>query len=347
MIHAIVMAGGKGTRFWPLSRAVRAKQFLRIVGEQTLLEQTISRAKNGVDQVWIVGNACHAPFFDEVDSTLTPDHILYEPEGRNTAPCIGWAAAEILKQDPDGVMVVLPSDHCIADPQEFQRLIQIAIELVKTENCLVTLGIKPTFPHTGFGYIEIKGIENEVGQVVRFREKPNYDTAVRFIKSGNFYWNAGIFVWKARTIFDLIKSYIPEDADAYDQILALGNDSSDRPQLETVFGTLQKISIDFAVMEQAVALTRIIPADIGWDDIGSWSALENHWPKDESGNASRADVVAVNSRNNVVYSQKKLVALIDVDDLIVVETDDAILVLPKRSDQKIRELYERLPQGYQ
>ena len=346
MIHAIVMAGGKGTRFWPLSRAVKAKQFLKIVGDQTLIEQTIDRVKLVADQIWIVGNECHEPFFAEIEPSLAPDHILYEPEGRNTAPCIGWAAAEVLKKDPDGIMVVLPSDHCITHPKEFRRLINKAIDLVKHDDCLVTLGIKPTFPHTGFGYIETKSVTNEVGQVVRFREKPNYDTAVRFIKNGGFYWNAGIFVWKAKTIFDLIKTHIPEDAAAYDRLLH-HDEGDDHADLIATFGTLQKISIDFAVMEQATSVTRIIPADIGWDDIGSWGALEQHWSKDEAGNASRANVVAVNSRNNIVYSESKLVALIDVDNLVVVETKDAILVLPKRSDQKIRELYEQLPEGYQ
>lgn len=341
------MAGGKGTRFWPLSRAIRAKQFLKIVGDDTLLEQTISRVQTIADKIWLVGNKLHEPFINDVAAHLTPDQMLYEPEGRNTAPCIGWAAAEILKQDPDGVMVVLPSDHSIANTVEFQRLLNLAIILVQQEDCLVTLGIKPTFPHTGFGYIEAKKIENEVGRVVRFREKPNYDMAVRFINSGNFYWNAGIFIWKARTIFNLIKTHIPEDADAYDRLLELPQSNTNSPEFLSIFGSLQKISIDFAVMEQSAKQTRLIPADIGWDDIGSWAALESHWPQDSDGNARRADLITVNSSNNVVYSTTKLVTLVDVNDLVVVETDDSILVMPKQSDQKIRELYERLPERYQ
>ncbi len=334
------MAGGKGTRFWPLSRSVRAKQFLKMISEETLLEQTLGRILPAVDETWVVGNQQHDVYFSEIPTPLKPDHILYEPIGRNTAPCIGWAAAEVLKRDPDGIMVVLPADHAILHTVGFRTLIDKAVDLVKKEDCLVTLGITPTFPHTGFGYIESKSIADGVGQVVRFREKPNYDMARKFIESGRYFWNAGIFVWKASTILRLIKENIPQDAALYDQLKTI--DQTD-PQFAELFTQFHSISIDFSVMEHSTKMTRIIPADIGWDDIGNWSALQDHWPKDEAGNATRGELLALNSRNNIVYSEKKLVALIDVDDLVVVETEDAILVLPKRSDQKIRELYELLP----
>ncbi|NDC83394.1 mannose-1-phosphate guanylyltransferase [bacterium] len=343
MIHAVIMAGGKGTRFWPLSRAARAKQFLRIVGEKTLLEQTVERVLPSVDRIWLVGNQAHAPFFSEMRTSVAPHRILYEPEGRNTAPCIGWAAAEVLKDDPDGIMVVLPADHTITDEAHFQALINQAVAEVRTNSSLVTLGIKPTFPHTGFGYIEASDIDNGMGQVVRFREKPNYDTAVRFIQGGHFFWNAGIFIWKAQTIIDLIYRHIPADADHYRQLVAGPKTQGNDPWFVDVFGQLQNISIDFAVMEHAASVTRLMPAEIGWDDIGNWSSMDQHWPRDSDGNAVRGDIVTVNSANNIVYSKSKTVALVDVHNLIVVETDDAILVLPKSSDQRIRELVEKLP----
>ncbi len=340
MIHAIVMAGGKGTRFWPLSRSVKAKQFLSIVGDDTLLNQTLNRVNAVADRTWIVGNVVHHDFFCDIPVELTPHQVLYEPVGRNTAPCIGWAAIEVLRQDPDAIMVVLPSDHAIADNHRFVGLIQKAIQVVKSEDCLVTLGIHPRFPHTGFGYIESGQIWDGIGNVVRFREKPNYETAVRFLEQGCFYWNAGIFVWKASTILSLIKQNIPQDAIIYDGIQQC---QPGDPKIADLFTTLQSISIDFAVMEYATARTRVIPADMGWDDIGNWSSLDAHWPVDQNGNASRSTVLAVNSRHNIVSTTGKPVALVDVDHLVVVETEDAIMVIPRSSDQKIRELYDLLP----
>jgi len=341
MIHAVIMAGGKGTRFWPLSRARKAKQFLSILGDDTLIEQTIVRIRPVVDCVWVVGTQAQAEFFDALPDTAKPDHLLLEPVGKNTAPCIGWAASKIKSIDPDGIMVVLPSDHTIQNPQRFHALIEQAIQIARSHHHLITLGIKPTHPHTGYGYIEAKRVKHGVGSVVRFREKPNYDTAVGFIQKKRFFWNSGIFVWRAQQIFSLIQHHIPSDAEYYEQLATLGG-----PSLKAVYRRLQSISIDYAVMENATHLTSVLIADMGWDDIGSWSALDAHWPKDKQGNASKRPVIALDATGNIVYASK-LVTLLDVHDLVVVETPDAILVTRKASDQRIRELTEKLPSDYQ
>ncbi|NBV41651.1 mannose-1-phosphate guanylyltransferase [bacterium] len=344
MIHAIVMAGGKGTRFWPLSRAVKAKQFLEIIGDQTLLEHTLKRTQPVCDRLWIVGNTKQTAYFKHIPSAMTPYRILYEPVGRNTAPCIGWAAIEVLRQDPDGIMIVVPSDHMIQNVERFQSILKTAVDLVEKQDCLVTLGITAKSPHTGYGYIEAKDIKNGIGQVVRFREKPNYETAVNFIKKGRFFWNAGIFVWRAQTILDMLKKHLPEDAPLFDALAEC--DPNNHLKIKGIFRRLQSISIDYAVMEHEATRIRLIPSDIGWDDIGNWSSLRNHWSTDENGNTHKGELITVDARNNIVYSPKKLVGLVNVEGLVIVETKDAILVLPADSDQKIRELYDRLPERF-
>ncbi len=341
MIHALIMAGGKGSRFWPMSRSVKAKQFLTILGDTTLLEQTVNRIRPLVDQIWVVGNQAQAPFFDELPESAKPDHLLLEPVGRNTAPCIGWAAAKMLAFDPHAIMIVLPSDHTITKPDVFEHLIKRAIHEVSLSPQLMTLGIKPTFPHTGYGYIEVKQLRNGRGQVVRFREKPNYDTAMQFIRKKRFFWNSGMFIWPASLILTHLKTHLPADATRYEQ-LATASGS----RLKSIYQRLQSISIDYAVMEKAVSDTTILVADMGWDDIGSWSALEAHWPSDKLGNACRTHLIPMDSSGNIV-SASKLVALIDVHHLVVVETPDAILVANKFSDQRIRELTDKLPPEYQ
>jgi mannose-1-phosphate guanylyltransferase/mannose-6-phosphate isomerase len=341
MFHAVIMAGGKGTRFWPLSRAKKAKQFLEIVGKKTLLAHTIERIKPLVkDNVWIVGNRGQAEHLAEAKKTLPKQQVILEPFGRNTAPSIALAAIALLKKDPDAIMAVLPADHMIESPARFRRTIKQAFDYVQKHQAFVTIGIPPTFPHTGYGYIEAKTKDSKISPVMRFCEKPDLQTAQQFISQGNFYWNAGIFVWRAQHILDSILALVP-DMQMGIETLCTAKTLSQKCLLES-YEKMPNISIDYAVMEKSAAQTRVIPAQFTWDDIGNWGAMDNYWPHDANGNAHRGQVIGINSHNNIIHTHKTA-TLIDVDNMIVVETPDALLIAPKSSDQKIRELYDSLP----
>ncbi|MFA5880126.1 MAG: mannose-1-phosphate guanylyltransferase [Candidatus Margulisiibacteriota bacterium] len=350
MIHAIIMAGGKGTRFWPFSRALKPKQFLEIIGEKSLLRYTLERLNQFVapENTWIVGNYEQKEQLLLNQKSVPIDQILYEPFGKNTAPCIGWAALEILKKDPDAIMVILPSDHFIKDQTGFVNTIKIAVEFVQEKNCLVTIGIKPKFPHTGYGYIEVESSSDKVCKVTNFKEKPDLEIAKEYIAAGNYYWNSGIFVWHAKKILELIQNWLPDLAMSLENIALLDSkNQSYQQELAVEYEKIQGISIDYGILERSVAETFLVPADFDWNDIGSWGALEEFLDRDDKKNRFSHEVVALDSSNNLVFSKKRLVALIDVEDLIVIDTEDALLVLPKKSDQKIKELYEKLPGNYQ
>jgi mannose-1-phosphate guanylyltransferase len=349
MIHTVIMAGGKGTRFWPLSRAVKAKQYLNIIGDKSLLELTIERQAPLVNSsdIWIVSNKKQEKYLNDLKSIIPEEQILFEPMGKNTAPCIGWAAMELLKKDPNAVMVVVPSDHIIKEKELFQNILKKAVETVEKEDCLVTIGINPSSPHTGYGYIEIDSAKEDICAVKQFREKPDKETAIEYLKTGRFFWNSGMFVWKASKILSLMKEYMPNNYEILQNISKLNNKDADyQTNLETEFHKFESISIDYGIMENAANQTKMIKADFTWSDIGNWTALEEFWEKDEANNAIKGDLLALNSKNNIVYSEKKLVTLVDVDNLIVIESDDAIMILPKESDQKIRDVYDKLPAKY-
>jgi mannose-1-phosphate guanylyltransferase len=343
MFHAVIMAGGKGTRFWPLSRAKKAKQFLEIVGNKTLLKHTIDRIKPLVnDNIWIVGNQGQADYLADAQQALSKGHVLLEPFGRNTAPSIALAAIALLQKDPDAVMVVLPADHMITSSAQFRKTIKKACQHVQKNDHFVTIGIPPTFPHTGYGYIEAADKETSLSPVIRFCEKPDTATAQCFIDQGNFYWNAGIFVWRARSILEAIYRLVPDSQSSIDHLLTYKKLTN--KTIRTAYENMPNISIDYAVMEKSAIQTRVIRAEFSWDDIGNWCAMEQYWEKDTAHNAHKGTLIGRNSHNNIVHSSKT-VTLIDVDDMIVVETPDAILIAPKKSDQKIRELYDTLPKA--
>ena len=350
MIHAIIMAGGKGTRFWPLSRALKPKQFLEIIGEKSLLTYTMERLNGFIDpqNIWIVGNKDQSEELLLNRGSVPLDQILYEPMGKNTAPCIGWAALEVLKKDPNAILVVLPSDHYIKNELAFINTLKTATDFVSTHNCLATIGIKPSFPHTGYGYIEVEPSQSQVLKVKNFKEKPNLEVAKEYIATGNYYWNSGIFIWQAQKILDLISTFLPNLADNLNAIAKLDAKNQNYPQeLALEYQKIKGISIDYGVMEQSIAETYLVPAAFDWNDIGNWGALEDFLEQDENQNSAAQKIVTLDSKNNLVFSKKRLVGLIDVNDLIVIDTEDAILVLPKKSDQKIRDLYEKLPKEYQ
>ncbi len=347
-MYAVIMAGGRGTRFWPKSREKMPKHLLDIFGKKTIIQETVERigpmipAKN----ILIVTGASHSDEVMRQLPHLPEENIIIEPVGRNTAPCIGLAAMYIKKMNPEAVMVVLPSDHYIPDEEAFRRTLAIAAEIAQRGNYLLTIGIKPTSPETGYGYMEqgepvavIRG--EEILQVRSFREKPGLEQAKSFLQDGGFSWNSGMFIWKVSTILHEINRLLPN---LYKGLLkiedAIGTDS-EKDVIGEVYQEIDPISIDYGVMEKAGG-TLLVKGDFGWSDVGSWNALWKVWDKDENGNAARGRFIGVDSSNSLVYSPDKLVALVGVEDLVVVETADSILVCKRTGSQDVKKLVDML-----
>lgn len=343
MVHVLIMAGGKGSRFWPLSRQKKAKQFLSIVGEKTLIEYTINRIVPLCDkeQRWILGNHSQAEHLSSLEQLVPPSNILAEPLGKNTAACIAWAAMEIEKKDPTATCVVVPADAWIEDSTAFLADITTAIKIATTTQQVVTLGIKPTTPHTGYGYIDVVDQEGQIGRVRSFKEKPTDVQAQSYLEAETYYWNAGIFVWQIQTLLPLLQTYLP---DHYRLIRAFTTQGLRSPAaVQPFYDQLDAISIDYGIMEHIADQMAVVLATFSWDDIGSWAALESYLPQDEQANAHKGTVVAHNSTGNIIVADKKVVALAHVHNLIIVDTPDALLILPKDKDQEIKALYEQLP----
>ncbi|MBE9546751.1 MAG: mannose-1-phosphate guanylyltransferase [Proteobacteria bacterium] len=347
-MYAVIMAGGRGTRFWPKSREKMPKHLLDIFGKKTIIQETVERieplipAKN----ILIVTGASHSDEVIRQLPELPEENIIIEPVGRNTAPCIGLAAMYIKKMNPEGVMVVLPSDHYIPDEEVFRRTLAIASEMAQRGNYLLTIGIKPTGPETGYGYMEqgepVAAVMGEdVFQVRSFREKPDIEQAEAFLRDGGFFWNSGMFIWKASTILHEIEKLLP---DLYEGLLkieaAIGTDR-EKDVIGKVYREIAPISVDYGVMEKS-GETLLVRGEFGWSDVGSWNALWEVWDKDENGNAVRGRLVSVDSSNSLVYSPDKLVALVGVEDLVVVETADSILVCKREASQDVKKLVEML-----
>lgn len=336
--YVVIMAGGRGTRFWPLSRKVKAKQFLRLINGKSFLEHTISRLNGFVslDRIIIVGNQDQAPYLFDNAAGVKEENILLEPCGRNTAPCIGWAAKEILKRDKNAVMLVLPADHMITPTPEFQACMTRGMAYLSGHpETLLTVGISPSSPHTGYGYIQAKNQSLDVSEVVQFKEKPDLNTAIAYLESGSYYWNAGIFMWKASVFMQLLETHLPD--------LYAGLQADD---VRENYADLPSVSVDYGIMEKVGSQIRVLKATFNWNDIGSWEAIRGFWSTDENENASDSNVIALNSTGNTVYSKDKLVALLDVDDVIVVDSKDALLIAKRSSDQKIKKLVDILPDVY-
>tara|TARA_B100000427_G_scaffold1578_1_gene1567 strand:- start:6336 stop:7391 length:1056 start_codon:yes stop_codon:yes gene_type:complete len=351
MIHVMIMAGGKGTRFWPLSRQAKPKQFLSILDDQSLLETTMNRVSGISDnqRTWVLGSQSHRDMFDSLDLSVDPQYLLLEPFGKNTAACIAWGACEALKEDSDAICVVLSADAWINSSEGFCQTIQQAVDVVKQDDALVTIGIPPTRPHPGYGYIAVdtkKGNTNNTGySVTAFKEKPSIDQAQSYIDQG-YYWNAGMFVWRASRIMDCIKRHLPTHYDVIHSFTGKGIRAA--ADVSDYYSQLESISIDYGVLEHEVDNMVLIPAQFQWDDIGSWSSLAPHFSQDSNQNASKHDLMAHHSHRNIVMSPKgKKVVLAHVDDLIIVDTDDALLILPKEHDQAIKDIYDKLESEFQ
>ncbi len=350
-IYAVIMAGGVGSRFWPRSREKNPKQLLEIVGEGSMIQHTVRRIKPLVEEknIFVVTNKLQKNAIVKQLPNIPVENIIVEPVGRNTAPCIGLAALFIERLDPKGTMIVLPADHIIANEEEFLRVLNVSSTVAQITSALVTIGIQPTHPETGYGYIQVKDKAEEtasvniagVYEVKTFAEKPNYATAIKFLESGDFYWNSGMFIWRADVILSEIQKNLPE---LFTQLMNL-QDSIGTPlfdhNLEQTYGEVRGISIDYGVMEKA-SRVYVVKGDFGWNDLGSWDEVNRISPKDETGNYLNGKILQVNSKNSYVHTADKLVALVGVEDLIVINTPDALLICKKGVSQDVKEIVDSL-----
>ena len=348
MLHTVVMAGGSGTRFWPVSRRELPKQFLTLFGDQSLIQQAVRRCADlsSADSTWIVTNAVHAVETGRQLPELSADHILIEPCGRNTAPCIAIAAARLLADDPDAIMLVTPADHIITPNEAFVAAVQRAMDTVeKDPPRLCLFGIVPTRPATGYGYIE-QGDEltdsDRVFNVARFREKPDLETAQQFLDAGNFLWNSGIFVWRADTILEALQKHSPGVTEVLDRFRQHAGAPEWASALETEFSNMPSISIDYAVLEHSKNVC-VLEAPFTWDDVGSWSALPRVHQQDENGNTVLGQHVGIATKNSTIFSSgEHLVTTIGLEDCVVVHTERSTLVAKLDDEAQIKELLASL-----
>ena len=343
---AVIMAGGKGERFWPKSRTSCPKQFLSLTADgDTMIQKTVRRLAPLVAQedIYIVTNAAYLELIAEQLPDLPPENIIAEPCARNTAPCIGLAAAVIEKKYGEAVMFVLPSDHLIHAEDIYIDTLRKAAEAAKSGENLVTLGITPTYPETGYGYIKyIKGSgENGVYAVERFVEKPDLPRAQEYLTDGGYLWNSGMFIWKTSSILGNIRTHMPDLYEGLQPIVSAYGTAGFDAALQDNFCKLPAESIDFGIMEKAQSIYTI-PGNFGWDDVGSWLALERINETDDEGNMLSGDVVNVDSRNCTVCGGARMVAVLGLEDVVIVDTPDAVLVCDKNSTQDIKKVLAQL-----
>lgn len=341
------MAGGGGTRFWPISRADKPKQFLNLSGRDAMVMEAAKRLNMITDKgdIFVVTNEKTAEeTYRLTKNLLNEDHILGEPAARNTAACIGYAAVEILKKYEDGIMVIVPSDPFIKDEEEFARILKLAVEAAETQDKLVTIGIKPTYPSTGYGYIRYDMSGDSVAKnVTEFVEKPDLETAQEYVESGEYAWNSGMFIWKASTILKYFEKLLP---DIYEYLMklkeALGTDM-EKQVLKELYPNIPKISIDYGIMERADNVL-MLEGDFGWNDVGSFDAFDYIHDKNADGNVALAKNLAIEAKDNIIYSteDEHLIALLGVEDIVIAHTKDVTLVCDKNRAQDIKLLVEKL-----
>jgi mannose-1-phosphate guanylyltransferase len=339
-VQALILAGGSGTRFWPLSRRLRPKQLLALDGGRSLLQATVDRLAPTIPpaDVWICTTAHLADAVREQLPEVPAEQILCEPEGRNTAPAIGWSLASMPEDRRSEVVAVLPSDHRFADAEGFRASLEIAAHSAAEHDRVMTLGVEPRWAETGYGYLELAeadGSGTGVRRLGQFREKPDAETALTYVESGNYLWNAGIFVFRGSTFLDHLRTFEPEMGKALDAIAA------DPARTAELYPTLRSISVDYAVMERLEEIYTL-PLDCGWSDLGSWQALAEISEKNDDGNVCRGDVMTIDARDNLLYADQGQVAVLGVEGLVVVRTGDTVLVAPVDRSQEVKQFVERL-----
>ncbi len=344
----VIMAGGRGERFWPQSRMARPKHLLPIVGEKSMLTQTVDRLTGIVpkENILVLTTQAQLEGCRSVCTDLPPANIVAEPMGRDTAAATGLALLLVKQRNPSATFAMLPADHVIHDKPEYRKLLTLAFEAAEADSVLVTLGIKPTEPATGFGYIESAGVWKKIGSrdvftAKRFVEKPDEKTAQEYLATNRYYWNAGMFVWRVPVVEAAFKAHAPGLYAGLVQLEQAGK--ADWPTaLAKLYPTLPKISVDYALMEKSTNVV-VLPASFDWDDVGAWPAIAKHFPQDDHGNVLRGVAMVERGANNIVVSADgHLTAVVGCNDLIVVHTADATLVVPKARAQEIKELMKRL-----
>ncbi len=350
-IYAVIMAGGVGSRLWPKSRERSPKQLLHILGEGTMIQNTIARLQPMIpyENIFVVTSRVQADGVKEQVPQIPPGNIIAEPFGRNTAPCVALSAAMLRDRDPEGVMVVLPADHFIQNVGEFQMKLKLACDAAYQMRCLVTMGITPTRPETGFGYIQ-KGEQPDpensfydqgLRPVLTFAEKPDLPTAERFLASGDFLWNSGMFIWRIDSIEEEFKRHLPELFEQVESIhAAIGTDEY-QDRLESIYSQMHPISIDYGVMEKAENVY-VTQCEFGWSDVGSWDETYRLSRKDANANSIIGDVVTIDTQRSFIRTAGKMVATVGVEDLIIVDTPDALLICKRGQSQRVQAVVDYL-----
>lgn len=353
--YPVILAGGRGTRFWPLSRKKRAKQLLPLDGKQTMIQQTVARLLPlaPAKRVWIITNDDLRPAIVKQLPRLPKAQIIAEPVGRNTAPAIGLAAFLLLRSDPDAVLGLFPSDHVIADEQRYRETIEAGTAIAAAGQNIVVLGIQPTRPETGYGYIEAgSALQEGVLRVRRFTEKPDNVKAREFLAAGNYFWNSGMFLWSARTLTEALREHLPKTAAVLEEIAAAFGTRKFPAVFRKLYARCENISVDYAVLEPRSAKGEhssnifCIPADFGWNDLGSWTALHEHHAArsnpPENNLVAGSGTFLLNARGNYVYAPGKFVAAVGVQDLVVVVTPDALLITTRQHAQDVGKVVKHL-----
>ncbi len=343
-VYGVIMAGGGGTRFWPLSRKNKPKQLLSLSGKDVMINETIARLSLFIkkeNEFIVTGKNQVEEMIKVTEGKVYKENILTEPSARNTSACIGYSAIKILKEKGDGVMVVTPSDAYIKDEEEYARILMSAVEVAKKEDCIVTIGITPTIPATGYGYIQYHENGEIAKKVERFVEKPNEEKAKEYLSQGNFVWNSGVFVFKASFILTCFERFLPEIYRDLTKIGASIGTPEEKKVLEEIYPQIYSVSVDYGIMEKEKNI-KVIPGNFGWSDVGSWDMMDALHKPDDNGNISIGDNILCDTVNSTVYSENKLIAVVGMDGVVVVEAGGAILVCPKDKAQDVKKAVEQL-----
>lgn len=343
-VTAVIMAGGKGERFWPRSRVKLPKQLLKLTGEDTMIQQTVKRLSGLADKdgIFVVTNEDYVQTISQQLPEIKTENILVEPMSRNTAACLGLAALHIEKHDPEAVMVVIPSDHLIKDDKKFMGVVRAAVGAAASSDSIVTIGVLPSYAETGYGYIHVGARVNDINghsmfMVDKFVEKPDRETAQTYLDSGDYLWNSGMLILKASTLRNNIKRFMPKLHSALENIRnAMDTDHEEKVLIEE-YTRLDSISIDYGVLEKVDSIY-VLPGDFGWDDVGTWTSLERIHQPDEDGNVIRGNILSVDTKKCIIDGSDKLIAIMGLQDVIVVDTDDVTLICSKDKAQNIKDL---------
>ena len=347
-ISTLIMAGGSGTRFWPRSREKKPKQFLKIFGNETLIQSTINRflPLTSKENIFIISKEVQKEEIEKQNLTVPVENILFEPTGKNTLPCIGLASLIMSRQNPDGIIIVTPSDQLIDNHPLFRETIKTAIEIAEKENGFVTIGITPTKPATGFGYIEIESLlktGNDIAayKVKQFVEKPNLETALKYVNAKTFFWNSGMFIFKSSVLWDAIKRFSPDIFAALIEIESHIGKPSFNSELNRIYSSIEGISIDYGIMEKADNVY-LVKGDFVWNDLGSWEQVYELSEKDASNNATYGEVLLEDTENSYVYTSQGIIAVMGMKDILAVQDGNATLICKRERGEDIKKLVERL-----